>query len=115
MVIADLTNLSSDNFKLSITKQNVNDGLKFCPERQFKFIAFNLAGFANALWKLFKHLLPKHTLSKINIVGKDKNEILEVLKAEMDVSVIPEYLGGNNKRTFKDDLKEEEEMLNKIK
>jgi hypothetical protein len=113
-VIADLANLSSDNFKLSITKQNVNDGLKFCPERQFKFIAFNLAGFANTLWKLFKHLLPKRSLSKINIVGEDKNEILEVLLAEMDISVIPEYLGGTNKRTFKDDLKDEADNLNKL-
>lgn len=69
LIIADLTNLSSDNFKLSITKQNLNDGLKFSPERQFKFIAFNLAGFATALWKLFKNILPKRSLSKINIIG----------------------------------------------
>jgi len=70
LIIADLTNLSSDNFKLSITKQNLNDGLKYCPERQFKFIAFNLAGFATAVWKLLKHLLPKRSLNKISIVGQ---------------------------------------------
>jgi hypothetical protein len=28
--------------------------------------------------------------------------------------VIPEYLGGTNKRTFKDDLKDEADNLNKL-
>ena len=71
-VIADLEGLSSDNFKLAITKQNIHDGLTYCPERQYKFIALKVAGFASALWKMFKHLLPKKTLHKINIVGHDQ-------------------------------------------
>jgi len=33
----------------------------------------------------------------------------------MDISVIPEYLGGTNKRSYKDDLKDEMAMLNKAK
>ena len=33
----------------------------------------------------------------------------------MDISVIPEYLGGTNKRTYKDDLTDEYEYLNKKK
>ena len=104
LIIADLTELSSDNFKFSITKRNLDDALKFCPERQFKFIVFNLAGFATTLWKLFNYMLPKRSLSKVSIVGEDKGEILDVLRAEMDISVIPEYLGGKNKRSYLDDL-----------
>ena len=49
-------------------------------------------------------MLPKRSLSKVSIVGEDKGEILDVLRAEMDISVIPEYLGGKNKRSYLDDL-----------
>lgn len=31
LIIADLTGLSSDNFKLSVTKRNVADSLKYSP------------------------------------------------------------------------------------
>jgi len=107
IALADLDNLGSANFKLSITKQNISDGLKYSPERQLKIIAFNASGFATALWSIFKLLLPKRTLSKINILGTEKNEILDFLLREMEISVIPEYLGGTNKRTYKDDLLDE--------
>jgi hypothetical protein len=60
------------------------------------------------LWNIFKIILPKRTLGKINILGTDKNEILNFLLGEMDISVIPDYLGGNNKRNYKDDLKDEQ-------
>lgn len=106
IALADLDNLGSANFKLSITKQNISDGLKYSPERQLKIIVFNASGFASGLWSILKHLLPKRTLCKINILGTDKNEILDFLLGEMDISVIPEYLGGTNKRTYKDDLKD---------
>ena len=79
IALADLDNLGSANFKLSITKQNISDGLRYSPERQLKIIAFNASGFATGLWNIFKLLLPKRTLSKINILGTDKNEILDLL------------------------------------
>jgi hypothetical protein len=41
-------------------------------------------------------------------LGTDKNKILDFLLGEMDISVIPEYLGGRNKRTCKDDLADEQ-------
>lgn len=60
--------------------------------------------FATTLWLVIKNLLPSKTLSKIKILGEDSTEILSNLLEEMDISVIPEYLGGSNKRTYKDDL-----------
>ena len=39
------------------------------------------------------------------------NALLEL----MDISVIPEYLGGTNKRTYKDDLIDEHEYLRQKK
>lgn len=71
-MLADLDGLCSDNFKLSITKQNIHDGLKYCPERQFKLLAFNVGKFALFAWALFKHLLPAKTLNKISIMGEDR-------------------------------------------
>lgn len=103
-VLADLQDLSTNNYKLAITKQNIHDGLKYCPERQYKFLAINVGSFAKTLWMVFKNVLPAKTLSKINIMGQDKAEILENLLEEMDISVIPEYLGGSNTRSYLDDL-----------
>lgn len=40
--------------------------------------------------------MPKKTLHKIEIAGHDKKQILECLSSRMDISVIPEYLGGKN-------------------
>ena len=53
---------------------------------------------------MFKFLLPKRTLGKINLLSENRNEIMEALLELMDISVIPEYLGGTNTRTYKDDL-----------
>lgn len=75
-VLADLEGLSTSNYKFAITKQNVNDGLKYCPERQYKFLALNVGSFAMTLWYVFKNVLPAKTLTKINIIGQDKTEIL---------------------------------------
>lgn len=106
-VIADVGGLGASNFKLAITKRNVSDGLKYCPERQHKMIAVNVSSFAYFVWNFLQPLLPKRTVSKLSVVGTDKHEILDVLTKEMDISVVPEYLGGKNKRTFMDDLEED--------
>lgn len=53
---------------------------------------------------MLKPLLPKRTVEKLCIAGSDKAEILEILSKEMDITVIPEYLGGKNTRTYKMDL-----------
>ena len=110
-VLADLEGLSSENFKLSITKRNVGDSLKYSPERQYKMHIVNASTFANLIWKVLKPLLPKRTIKKLNIIGSDRKEILEQLTQEMDISVIPEHLGGSNRRSCAEDLEEEEEML----
>lgn len=68
-VIADVAGLGSDNFKLAITKRNMGDCLKFCPERQHKLIAVNVSAFANFVWGVLKPLLPKRTVSKLSIAG----------------------------------------------
>ena len=88
-VIADLENLSSDNFKLSITKRNVGDSLKYSPERQLKLLVVNASMFAHMIWKLLKPLIPAKTVNKIDIIGSDKKDILEGLSKQMDPSVIP--------------------------
>lgn len=104
-VVVDLINLGSDNFKLAITKRNIADSLGYSPERQYKLITVNVSMFANAVWGILKPLLPKRTLSKINIIGTDPKEIIETLTKEMDISIIPSYLGGTNTRVFSDELK----------
>lgn len=60
--------------------------------------------FAYTVWGILKPLLPKKTLSKINIIGTDVKEIVDTLSKEMDVSVIPEYLGGKNTKICSEDL-----------
>jgi hypothetical protein len=67
-------------------------------------IAVNVSTFATFVWGILKPLLPKRTISKLSITGSDKNEILDQLTKEMDITVIPEYLGGKNTRIFSDDL-----------
>ena len=40
IVLADVHNLCSDNFKLAITKRNIHEGTHYCPERQNKMVVF---------------------------------------------------------------------------
>ncbi len=65
IVIGDLGNLSSKNFKLAVTKRNVSDSLKYGPERQHALITVNVSTFAYTAWTFIKPLLPKKTLHKI--------------------------------------------------
>jgi len=65
IVIGDLNNLGSNNFKMAITKRNVADTLKYGPERQYALITVNVSTFAYTVWTIIKPLLPKKTLSKI--------------------------------------------------
>jgi len=71
-IIAELEGLSSANFKLSMTKRNIADSLKYSAERQYKLVAVNVATFAYTCWAFLKPLLPKKTLHKINVLGTDK-------------------------------------------
>ena len=110
-IIADVEGLGTDHFKLEITKRNMGDSLRYCPERQYKLIAVNVGTFARIVWGVLKPLLPKRTVEKLCIAGSEKTEILEILSKEMDITVIPEYLGGKNTRTYKMDLEETVEEL----
>lgn len=65
LVIGDLTDLGTRNFKLAITKRNVGDSLKYGPERQHALIIVHASTFAYTAWTFIKPLLPKKTLHKI--------------------------------------------------
>jgi hypothetical protein len=59
-------------------------------------VIVNASSFAYTAWMFIKPLMPKKTLHKIEISGHDTKQILECLSGRMDISVIPEYLGGKN-------------------
>jgi hypothetical protein len=65
VVLGDLSNLSSNNFKLAITKRNLSDSLNYGPERQHGLLVVHAGGFAYTAWVFIKPLLPKKTLHKI--------------------------------------------------
>lgn len=75
-IIADVADIGPKNFKLAITKRNVDDGKHYCVERQYKFFAVNISSFANFCYKFIKPLLPKKTSDKVYIGGNDKKEIV---------------------------------------
>lgn len=60
-IIADVDDIGQVNFKFAITKRNVDDGKKYCVERQYKFFAVNISAFAHFAYKFIKPLLPKKT------------------------------------------------------
>ena len=79
MIIADVENLGTDNFKVGITKKNLVDSLNFSPERQFKMIGVNVSSFALYWWKLISPLIPKNTQEKVLVAGNDREDILNCL------------------------------------
>ena len=79
MIIADVENLGTDNFKVGITKKNLIDSLNFSPERQFKMIGVNVSSFALYWWKLISPLIPKNTQEKVLVAGNDREDILNCL------------------------------------
>ena len=96
LVIVDAAGTNSDHFKFVISKRNISDCLKYGPERQYKLFAINVGTFVNYIWKLIKPLLPKRTHEKMIISGNTQEQNLQCFKEEMDISVIPTYLGGKN-------------------
>ena len=60
-ILADVEGIGKENFKFAITKQNIEDGKKYCVERQYKFFAVNISSFAYFCYKFIKPLLPKKT------------------------------------------------------
>lgn len=101
-VIADGDGLGLSNFKFSLTSKNLEGLLKYSPERQSRLIAVHANFFGRTVWKMLRPLLPKKTLDKIQVLGYDKQEILDELLKEMDISVVPECLGGRNKTLWAD-------------
>lgn len=71
-IIADVEDIGKANFKWAITKQNIEDGKKYCVERQYKFFAVNISAFAHFCYKFIKPLLPKKTEEKVYVGGNDK-------------------------------------------
>ena len=104
LVIGDLTDLGARNMKLAITKRNLSDSLKYGPERQNGLIIVHASTFAYTAWTFIKPLLPKKTLNKIEISGHNTKDILGSLSSRMDISVIPQYLGGQNNNFDPEDL-----------
>jgi len=74
-IIADVADIGQANFKLAITRRNVDDGKKYCVERQHKFAAVNISNFALFAYKFIKPLLPKKTEEKVYIGGNNIKEI----------------------------------------
>lgn len=74
-IIADVEGIGNCNFKFAITKRNIEEGKKYCAERQFKFFAVNISSFAHFCYRFIKPLLPKKTEEKVYIGGNDKKEI----------------------------------------
>ena len=88
-VIADGEDLGLSNFKISLTKKNLEGLLKYCPERQSRLIAVHANFFGRTVWRVLRPLLPKKTLDKKKVLGYDKDEIMQALLKEIDISVIP--------------------------
>lgn len=95
-IIADVAGIGQNNFKWAITKRNIEDGKKYCAERQYKFFAVNTSPFAYFCYKFIKPVLPKKTEEKVYIGGNDKKEIVDSLIKDMSIDVIPTTLGGKN-------------------
>lgn len=72
MIIGDAGDNKSENFKLSLTKRNLLDSLKYCAERQHKLIAVNADSIAVYVYKLIRPMIPKRSQDKIIAVGSDK-------------------------------------------
>lgn len=96
LIIADVAGLSMKNFKLAVTRRNMQDADEYNAERQYKIIAVNVASFAVYWWHLVKSFVPKNVVRTVSMLGDSVAEIREVLLKEMDEEVIPEYLGGKN-------------------
>lgn len=95
-IITDLDGIGTSNFKLAVTRKNIQDGSIYCVERQYKFFAVKVNLFAYYCWKFIKPMLPKKTVEKIFIGGNDLKEITSSLLDEMPIETIPSYLGGSN-------------------
>lgn len=78
-IIGDTSNQTSDNYKLSITKRNLIDALKYCSERQYRLISVNTDNLTYYIYRLIKHLIPKKSQNKILAVGTEKKEIKNTL------------------------------------
>lgn len=96
VVLIDAEGISSANFDFSITKRNLNDLLRLCPERQFKMIGVHVGHFGYLCWNFIKPILPKRTQEKIVVASDDPREMYATLLEEMPKHVIPTYLGGKN-------------------
>lgn len=94
VIIADTANNKSQNFKLSITKRNLSDCLKYGAERQYKLIAVNADSITVYVYKILKPVIPKRSQDKIMAIGGDKKQILNTLCEYMSPEIIPSYLGG---------------------
>lgn len=71
MVIGDAGNNKSENYKLTLTKRNLMDGLKYCAERQHRLIAVNADSIAVYVYKLIRPMIPKRSQDKIIAIGSD--------------------------------------------
>ena len=96
VILADVSNLSMESFKLQVTRRNISDNLKYGPERQVKLYAMNAGNTAYFCWKLIKPLLPHKTHDKVMITSTNIQERIKEMSVDIDVEVIPSHLGGEN-------------------
>ena len=78
-IIADLDQITTENFKVAITRRNIADGAQYCPERQYKFFAINVQWFTYTIWTLIKPMLGKKAADSISVGGNNQKEIVNNL------------------------------------
>ena len=96
VILADVEGLAVENFKFAVTRRNVEEGLKYCPERQTKLYAVNVSNFSLFCWKFIKPLLPNKTHDKIVVTSNDIPERMAELTKFISPEVIPKHIGGDN-------------------
>ena len=97
IILANGKDLGLRNFKISLTKKNMNGLLENCPEREACLIAVNANWFGTTVWSILRPLLPEKSAKKIEVYGSNKEQNLKRLLELMDIEVIPVSLGGNNR------------------
>ena len=69
----------------------------YYPEMMGKFVIINGGVMFSGIWKIIKGWLDEKTRNAIDILGAN---YLEILKKDIDIDVIPAFLGGNNQADF---------------
>ena len=96
-LIMDPRHPDVSKFKMNLLLQSIANNLKHCPERMSKITVLNANWVVWYFYKFVKPFLTKRTEQKITIHGEEPNKILEDLKTDIPINVIPKKFGGKGK------------------